>query len=259
MARHRSPNYPSMSLGAGIKDIEKINDVAGLKPMTGLEILNILGYKSLSGPSRTRFSALKKFDLIAGDYNEVKISELGIKILFPENIESKLSDLRTAALRPELFRQVYEKFGATLPSEGILKNWLVRELKFNHQKVSKIVESLQDTFEFAKIGGVEDSNFETLELTPPMEDAHFDSEHEPKQLAESNDNTLNLFATWPIGSGIHAQLSFTSGHDVTEDDLDAVYDYIEVAKKQLARTRASAQRNASEAQTDEADEATPIS
>ena len=192
MARHRSPNYPSMSLGAGIKDIQKINDVAGLKPMTGLEILNIFGYKSLSGPSRTRFSALKKFDLIAGDYNEVKISELGIKILFPENNESKLSDLRIAALRPELFRQVYEKFGAILPSEGILKNWLVRELKFNHQKVSKIVESLQDTFEFAKIGGEDDSNFGTLEPTPPMEDSPFDSEHEPEQKKTETKSTRRI-------------------------------------------------------------------
>ena len=64
MARHRSPNYPMMSLEAAIKDIKKINDVAGLKHMTGLEILNVLGYKSLSGPSRSRFSALKKFDLV---------------------------------------------------------------------------------------------------------------------------------------------------------------------------------------------------
>ena len=266
MARHRSPNYPSMSLETGIKDIQKINDVAGLKPMTGLEILNVLGYKSLSGPSRSRFSALKKFDLVEGDYDEAKISELGIRILFPDDDESKLSDLRTAALRPELFRQIYEKFGSSFPSEGILKNWLVRELKFNQQKVSKIIESLQSTFEFAKIGDEDDSNLETDESAPPVEGSHDEITYEsvqkepkPIELWQSNNNAMSLFATWPIGTGIHAQLSFTNEHEVTADDLDAVCDYIEVAKKQLARIRASTQRSANEAQTDEADEVTPIS
>ena len=264
MARHRSPNYPMMSLEAAIKDIKKINDVAGLKHMTGLEILNVLGYKSLSGASRSRFSALKKFDLVEGDYDQAKISELGIRILFPEDDESKLSDLRIAALQPELFSRVFEKFGSDLPSEGVLKNWLVRELKFNQQKVSKFIESLQSTFEFAKIGSEDDSNLETDESAPPVEDSHdsirYESEQkEQKQSEQSKNNTMSLFATWPIGPGIHAQLSFTNEHEVTVDDLEAVCDYIEVAKKQLGRTRTSTQKNASEAQTDEADGAIPFS
>ena len=264
MARHRSPNYPMMSLEAGIKDIQKINNVAGLKHMTGLEILMVLGYNSLSGASRSRFSALKKFDLVEGDYDQAKISELGIRILFPENDESKLKDLRIAALQPELFRQVYEKFGSDLPSEGVLINWLVRELKFNQQKVSKFVESLQSTFEFAKVGSEDDSNLETGESAPPVEDSpdeiKYESGHKepkPSQPEQSKNYTLNLFATWPIGPGIHAQLSFTNEHEVSVDDLDAVCDYIEVAKKQLARTRASAQKNTSEPQTDKTDGLNP--
>ena len=260
MARHRSPNYPTMSLEDSIKAIKKISDEAGRASMTGLEILNVLGYTTLSGASKSKFSALKKFGLVEGDYNQAKISELGVRILFPENDETTLSDYRTAALRPELFRQAYEKYGANLPSKGILKNWLVRELNFNERTVQKFIQSLQNTFEFAKVKDGDEQDLESHQSSLPMENSLAESSYEskqkdskPQQPEQPESSALNLFATWPIGQGVQAQLSFTNKHEVTVDDLDAVCDYIEVAKKQLTRFDSPIQTNSSETYTEETD------
>jgi hypothetical protein len=150
MTKMRSPNYPAAGLSQAIGAAQKLwkeekrtavpQDVAG----------KALGYKGLNGPARLMLSAMKKYGLLEGRGHAVKLSDLAIAILHCEQeSEERAQALRTAALRPELFRELHQSHREA--SDTALTSYLVVQKSFSDAGARQCIAAFRDTMAVADL------------------------------------------------------------------------------------------------------------
>lgn len=150
-AVHRSPAYPAIGLAEAVAktkmvwDREKSNRVA-------LDVLaNQLGYKSAVGPGGVTISALIKFGLIADDGSgsgrHARVTDRGRRIVLDAEDRPRL--LKEAALLPTIHKDLWEKYGAELPSPESMRRYLLVERNFNERVVDDFVQEYIDTLDYA--------------------------------------------------------------------------------------------------------------
>ncbi|MDX2275014.1 MAG: hypothetical protein NW206_06140 [Hyphomonadaceae bacterium] len=123
----RSPNYPSMDLGAALAAIEPAYKGEHRNRMGRLTLAKHLGYNSLNGRALAKIAAVRAYGLIEGQGDEVKVSEDAIDALMaPKGSGERVTALTRCALRPSLFKEIATEF-ATLPSETNLSYWIIKK------------------------------------------------------------------------------------------------------------------------------------
>src|ERR1700679_3997504 len=100
----RSPNYPACALERALGMTKNVWENEGRTPVSAEVAATAIGYKGLSGASRTMLAAMKKYGLITDDRSGSRVSDLGLQILHPASTGELQRALREAALRPDLFR-----------------------------------------------------------------------------------------------------------------------------------------------------------
>lgn len=127
MSVNRSPRYPYVDLSAAIAMVEKVFDKEGRSPVKEAVAVQHMGYGGLNGSSQKALSALRKYGLVEDAPGGVKVSQDAILILAnrhqPDSPE-RLSAIRRAAFRVELFTELQGEFGPS-PSEQNLAAQLV--------------------------------------------------------------------------------------------------------------------------------------
>ena len=182
--RPRSPNYPAISLPEALERLQKLWNSIQRHPAPRDLIATGLGYSGLHGASATAVSALRKYGLLERDGGDLKISERGMMCLHPENPEERASAIRTAALAPELFATLTERFPDGKSNEELLRNYLLRN-HFTPAASSTALLAYRETMELVeKEGRVYDSG-----------------SVEPEREAESMTPTAGVVATAPPHSG----------------------------------------------------------
>lgn len=170
--RIRSPNYPSISLRDAVDKVRRLAGAIGQRPADRGTVAIAIGYSGLSGASATTIAALYKYGLLGGRGDEICISERAAKILYPDDPKEQLAVLRDAALEPELFRELSERFGDNVQNEDMLRNYLLRN-KFTPSAAESAISAYKETIEF--VGGlrpVHDSPQQTSVVEPEMETSH---------------------------------------------------------------------------------------
>lgn len=165
-ARVRSPNYPVISLGEAVQKVRMVYQAEHMRPATREVVAKALGYRSLNGASATVVSALVKYGLMeyAGDH--LKISSDGQDVAVHRKGDPEYAEaLRRAALLPALFRELVDRYGASLPSDHNLRAYLQKR-GFNPRFVDSVIRVYRDTVQF-----VED---ETDSLDPSLPDDGLD-------------------------------------------------------------------------------------
>ena len=81
--KQRSPNYPKIGLGEAIDRAKKIYEHAHRSPIDQMTAFTLMGYQGESGPSASTLSALKKFGLLEGRKDNLRLTELALRILEP--------------------------------------------------------------------------------------------------------------------------------------------------------------------------------
>lgn len=145
MTTTRSPNYPAVSLPEAVDMVGKLYQREKRSPADPERVALALGYRSMSGPARTKLSALRKFGLVEDTGNGVRISDLGLTILYPESTDEKRSALRVAATLPPLFRELAGYPGA---SDENLVSRLIR-IGFTEPGAKLAVASFRETMSLA--------------------------------------------------------------------------------------------------------------
>lgn len=109
-SRQRSPNYPTIGLDEAIDLVKRLyqREKRGFFPP---EMAHAAwGYKSFSGPVRSKVSALKQYGLL--DQNkgqEARLSDRALTVILRNPASKEYSAvLREAALDPPLFKEFYE-------------------------------------------------------------------------------------------------------------------------------------------------------
>jgi hypothetical protein len=157
-SRHRSPNYPSISLPNAIERVKALMAKDGKAGAPTEAAAKHIGFSGAHGTARAALSALKKFGLTSDQRGRIVPTQLAIDIInFPaENPRSKAAK-QTAALSPLIYKQLVDRFAdmGNMPSPESLKPELIADMGFNPKAVDAF---LNDLFESLNYAGLLDGN-----------------------------------------------------------------------------------------------------
>lgn len=148
--RARSPNYPSISLPDALGQLRRLFDRIQRHKAPKDAVIKGMGYGGWNGASAGALSAHTKFGLLERiDGSFFKISELGMKLLFHTNPDEYSESLHEAARRPTLFSELMEEFPGPLPTEDVLRPWLIRR-GFAQSAVKTALDTYRDSITFVQ-------------------------------------------------------------------------------------------------------------
>lgn len=144
----RSPNYPQMNIVQAIERIKKVYAEEHTHSVPDQSIAAALGYTSLNGTSKVVLSAMKKYGLLIASGDGFKVSQDAVSIieLLPDD-PTRLVALHKSALRPPVFKQLYEKYGHDLPSDASLRHYLV-SIGFESDAANQVIRYYKETQNF---------------------------------------------------------------------------------------------------------------
>jgi hypothetical protein len=233
MAKERSPNYPAIGLSDAVASIKTLYAKEKRTPVPGLVAAKAIGYGSLSGPARVKLAALKKYGLLEGDESKgLRVSDLGMRILFPPSVEEEDSSRKEAALKPELFRSLYENFADG--SDDALRSYLITRLQFGATGARQVIAAFRDTISFANLQKADYNASDMSEKIEARLQADRANSATPFDTSgfgrpfQTKANTTKIF-TWPLSKGVTAEVRFTGG-EVQTSHLELLAKYLELAK-----------------------------
>jgi len=223
MAKTRSPNYPAYGLDDAVVMVKKFWTKEQRTSVPAGVAAIAIGYKGLSGPARTALASLKKYGLLTDEKQGMRVSPLALRILNPSDDYEKTQALREAALKPELFKELSQShMGA---SDDALRAHLINDLGFSDTGARTLIKSFKDTMGFAKLPD--------LEYSPERGEAM-----ETMQVGKGEERfatgtkSLRTFS-WPLSAETTARLEIVGNEELTSAHIDALGQYLEVAKKLL--------------------------
>ena len=143
----RSPNYPALDLAAAVEGIKRVYDAEGNRRTSSEDVAKALGHQSLSGNARTKVSALRKYGLLEPQGDGLKVSNEALSVInLPREDPEHVEALRNAALRPTLFAELSETYGDTPPSDGVLRNYLLKK-EFSPRAADEVIRLYRSTMD----------------------------------------------------------------------------------------------------------------
>lgn len=154
--KKKSPEYPSVDLERAVALVRDVHKKIGSYPTTPQHAAEIWGYSPKSSGGIRAVAALGHYGLMAGEgksgARKVALTERGVLIAKTDSIPDdpdRREALRAAAREPRAHQRVLEKFPAGLPSDELLKQYLLKELDFNETAVGPLIEQLRATLAYA--------------------------------------------------------------------------------------------------------------
>lgn len=163
----RSPKYPIFGLKTAIEKLGAFYDMEGKATVPRDIALKAWGYTAISGPALQTISTLIQYGLLdrIGGKN-VKISELGLSIVWPKNTFEKDEATQKAAKNPPIFNELLERFTDDIPSDDTLKAYLLRRepTSFNENAANIAIKSFKETLEFTSLIPEEEGEKEDIAI-----------------------------------------------------------------------------------------------
>ena len=157
----RSPPYPSLSLRDAVEATGKIEREYRTASVDRTEAAKLIGFSALSGPANKALSGLSSYGLTQrAAKGEIRVTERARAILHASDNEERVRCLQEAALEPQLFRDLQERFpGIKPPREGVLV-YLNRQ-GFNQNVINRATKAFLDTMSYIEEEGASDSHGST--------------------------------------------------------------------------------------------------
>lgn len=249
MTRIRSPGYPAIDLGRAIDIVRKIHAANRTNAIERDAAVKDMGYSGVTGASGKMLANLLHFGLLekAGK-GGVRVSQLAVEVLHPDNESKRREALVGAAFTPELFDQIRTKFpDGGVPSENALRSYLAKS-GFAESAISPAVTSFIETCRFLEQERAYESQSGARRpgLESPLN----------TQQAETSMPTIEREQSAPdasIARGVNASRAVISGErvvfseegdrgqylqllasgEITDDMLEAVEDYVKRQRRRL--------------------------
>ena len=144
--RQRSPNYPSIGLPDAIARARRLYEGVGTAGAAPDSAAKLIGYSKNHGTARMTMSALKKFGLADERGGRVVPTKLTVDLAnFPPTHPRHAAALRTAALSPAFYRDVYSRYRphGVLPPDDVVGAELVADFGFLPDKVDGALADLR--------------------------------------------------------------------------------------------------------------------
>lgn len=148
MARAQSPGYPNASLPKAIQSVRMIFDADRRNPIDREVAAKHIGYGGSSGASDKALATLAHYGLTEKvGKGEIRVSQLALDIVHPDKPEDRKRALVQAAFSPQVFKDLRERFGGGVVSEGALESYLKRE-NFLDRAIGPVTKSYLETCRF---------------------------------------------------------------------------------------------------------------
>lgn len=172
--RERSPNYPAISLSQAVERAKELYKVEKryLAPID--TVLGHWGYRPKSGGGLVAVAALLKFGLLEGEGSgparRVKITDVAQRIIRDTREVSPDRDrlLREAALRPKIHRELWDRFGGSLPSDSNLQHTLIFEYGFTDGGAVEFIRQFKATIAFARMNEADEDDTDDFSNLPAV-------------------------------------------------------------------------------------------
>lgn len=168
--KHRSPSYPAIDLKTAVGRAAAVQKIAGTHPAPLPAVIQAWGYSPKSSNGILTIAALKKYGLFGnlgkGDVRKIQLTRLGQEILFfSEETGEWLERVRTAALTPTVYRELWKKYGPRLPENSVMLHDLIFERGFSEAAAKDVLRQFRATVAYAQladadamVAGDEDDN-----------------------------------------------------------------------------------------------------
>lgn len=238
--RIRSPNYPALSLPEAVDKIHMVYRAQHTHGAPREVVVKGMGYAGLNGASATAVSALAKYGLLDRDGEEWRVSNRAMCIIAPHSPEEKAEALREAASAPPLFNELREKFPGRMPSEEVLRNYLVRK-GFAPAALSAVISAYKETSEMVeRDGGAYDSGHSQSQEDPEMQAAPVQPTPlraaPPAAVAVDMSESERQISRYDFEGGQYVRIIATKEID-TEEALDMAQTMIDLKRKELGRKK----------------------
>lgn len=170
----RSPSYPGIPLEQAIKRAKIIYGHEKRNKAPVSVMMSHWGYANpTSGRASVTFAALKKFGLVADEGSGINrpawLTDLAFEILHAP-LDDKRAAIRRSALMPPIHRELWEQYGADLPSDHSLKWTLMDQRGFTPTGADEFIREFRETIAYAGLG-------ETATDPEPAQDEEWDDEN----------------------------------------------------------------------------------
>ena len=232
MGKMRSPNYPAVGLTEALKLSEALWAREKRTYVSPEAAVAAWGYSGMSGNARTKLGALRRYGLLdEGNEGTVRLSDLAMEIIHhPDGSPERISALKAAAVKPELFRDLYQTHLQS--SDQALRSHLITRLDFSDAGAQNVIEAFRDTISVAKL--------DVADLEPPVageekmapsytnqqEASRLGSVHLSERAGATHDA---ITYRWPLSKDVVAEVRFT-GTDLRPAHLELLRKYLELAK-----------------------------
>lgn len=151
--KHRSPNYPSISVEKAMDLVRKQHQSDGLQQIPASIAHQRWGYAPNTGRAHLREAALKAYGLIdvlgLGKSRKIRVSERADRIIRQHPEYEAI--IREVALSPIVYREIWEHYKGILPQDDVLQQYLIWEKGFNDKSVARFISQFRATISFAKL------------------------------------------------------------------------------------------------------------
>jgi hypothetical protein len=148
-----------MSLRDAVESVGKIEKLYRSSPIDRLNAAKLIGYTALSGPANKALAALSSYGLLeSSGKGEARVTERARDILHANSKEQRIARLFDAAMEPELFREIRERFvGISVPPEDGVVTYLNRQ-GFNPNAVRPAAKAFLETMSYLEELGANESH-----------------------------------------------------------------------------------------------------
>jgi hypothetical protein len=145
MAATRSPRYPNVSLGEAVVRAKSIYTKEHMSTMSPAVAAEAMGYGGINGASLKTISALRKYGLLEGRGDDVRLSKDAQTLIIDDsNSPDYRSALRRCALNVELFSELKKQFPGTASDRNIAV--YLEKQGFKPDGAARAAKNFRDTF-----------------------------------------------------------------------------------------------------------------
>ncbi len=231
--RHRSPNYPAVSLKEAVDRVTQLWVADGKAGAPTAIAAKHIGFGSAHGQALSVLAALKRFGLVAETNGRIVPTQRAMEIInLPADDPRRAQALKDAALTPTIYRELIEGYRETgLPADETLAAELTTYKAFNPNAVDGFVRDFKETLDFAGLN--EEDALDSLEMqkTPVSSDAGVvpaPRESGIRLGSPAVSRPIPSTFIWPLAKDVTAQVTFSG--PVTPAHLETLAKYLELAK-----------------------------